>query len=571
VDLNTPVKVPRIFQNLFTQTAVAVLFYTILILFSSNLLELSPNQPLFPNFSIRGDKGLSICILNWDLETARGDWKLGITEAPIFYPSKYARFYSEHLFGHLLYAYPVSIFVKSPLWIFNLTYQLNRLTIATAAFLLCLWLTSSFLPSLIAGGWLIYSWHFGQLPNTGLGWAILAILFFCRHLIQPRWLLAAGFAFFLIVASLCSGYVVFFSPIAILALMVPLVITNRGLLSRTWRTQILTALVVILIALAPTMWTYKKTQKYLGLIRYGFSTAKFTLPVLNAGGDESEDTEPDENQRIFRLSRAAALQVLVASVGLVLILFRKLRFGGWQYSFACLAVLSFWMASSQYSPYWLVSNLPGFNGLRAIQRWYLFLSLSLTVLDAMLLTWLVRKQPMLTRGALLIFLIGWIFAVVTPQKESFRLPRLRPGYEVYSYLATLPPAPICILPIIDSAKPNSARVNSARMIYQLWHRFPMISGYSGFTPPLNSIMESAILRKGISKSIVTKLGRTGVRYIVVDPMLGETSILRRSVSSVPRVRILYQRGEQMVAEIPQSIPITDMSALLEMWSRSLRD
>lgn len=561
------IRVPYIFRA-WVQTIVAIFFYVWIILLTSNILELNPSQPLLPDFSIRGDKGLTMCVIHWDLESLKKRWDLGFTEAPIFYPIKNARFSTDHLFGHLIYAYPLSFWIDSPFWIYTSTYQLNRLTIAIAAFLLCYWITSSFLSSFIAGGMLLFGWHFGQIANTGLGWAILALLFFMMHLKNPRWFNAAGVASFYIVAALCSGYLVFFTPIAFLILVFGKWIHDKKLPGRRWALELAAAGVVIAIALAPPMLVYKKFQQEQGLVRTGYSLAKFVLPSSKDSVDR-ESLEVDENERVFRLSRTASLQILLTLCGILFMTKRSFNFDGWQLSFALLAVLSFWMASSEWSPYRFLSNLPGFNGLRAVQRWYLFLSVAITIMSAMTLAYIIRMKPVLIRPVLASAILVWAIWFVGSETEKFKLPRLRTGYQVYSFLKTLPAAPICILPVVDSDKPNWARVNSARMVYQLSHHFPMVSGYSGFTPRLTTLIESTILQKGISKSLTNKLSRTGVKYVVVDSMLGDTSVLRKSLRSVQGLKILYEKNDEMVVALPSGIVEHKLDALSRMWSRRL--
>jgi hypothetical protein len=411
---------------------------------------------------------------------------------------------------------------------------------------------------------LLSGWHFGQIANTGVGWSILSLLFFLKHLTNPKWIYAIAFAAFYVIASLCSGYLVFFTPIAFFIVLIGKQLYENKLPDRRWGVQLAVAVMLSAIALAPSLLVYKKFQREHGLVRPGFSVAKFVFPSLKDAG-EREEIELDENERVFRFSRTASLQILFTLVAIPLMFRKSFRADGWAFAFLLFTLFTFWMASAEVSPYRLLSTLPGFNGLRAVQRWYLFLSVGITTCTALVLAYLIRMKPVLVRSILTVGILVWAIWFIGSEREKYRLPRLRPGLQVYSFLRTQPPGPICILPLVDPEKPNWARVNSARMIYQLWHRFPMISGYSGFTPPLIALMESTLLETGISKAVTNKLARTGVRYLVIDSMLGDTSVLRRSVRSIPGLNVLYEKGDEMVVQLPPNLVEHRLYVLVRMW------
>jgi hypothetical protein len=89
-----------------------ILFHATLVFFSGLLPEINPVQNSLPAFNNNPDKTLNTCILQWNLNTIKGKWELGIFDAPIFSPCRLTKFFSEHLLGHLIYAYPVSLFTS---------------------------------------------------------------------------------------------------------------------------------------------------------------------------------------------------------------------------------------------------------------------------------------------------------------------------------------------------------------------------------------------------------------------------------------------------------------------------
>lgn len=551
-------------QHLLFQSFIAITLYCVIIVLTSSILEFDPSQPV-AGLNVSVDRALTICILTWNNESLKNRWPLGFSEAPIFFPNKHVRFYSEHLFGHLVYAYPLSFWIKSPLWIFHVTYQLNRLTIALAVFLLCLFLTSSFLPSLIAGAFLLIGWHFGQIPNTGLGWAIFTMLFFIKNLESPKWGTAILTAVFASIAALCSGYLAFFTPIVLLILLVSWAINHRTLPSRLWWIQMAAVLAFLILTLTPTMLMYKTVQREAGLVRGDYKVSRLVFPswkTLDNNSDDDSD-EANENPRTLTLSHIATLQILLLAPGLLLILRKKLDFDGWQYGFLLLLFLSFWMASIHTSPYLLLRKLPGYDGLRAVFRWYFFFAVALTVFNAMTLTYLVNRKPRLIQPILaLLLLTGIAFSGMKEQKAPRKV---RQGNFVYGFLNQLPEGPVCILPIPDTNKARRLRINGMRMLYQLDYRFPMISGHSGFTPPLTTLIESTILEEGISPGVINKLMRTGVRYLVIDSMIGDTDLLRKRLRSLKEVKILYDDKKEMVVELPAGPVEKDIESLLKLW------
>jgi hypothetical protein len=546
------------------QTIIAILFYSILVVYSGKILDLSPSQMTLPDFSLRADKSLNICVLHWDIESLKHHWNLGLTEAPIFYPNRYGRFFSEHLFGHLILAYPLSWIVDSPQWIYNLTYQLNRLVIATGMFLLCFWITSSFSASLVAGTLLILGWNFGQIQNTGLGWSILTILLFLKHLTNPEWKYVPWLVVFGILTGLCSGYLAFFTPLALLILLITRCVYKKTFPDKNYWIQAATAVILIGLVLSPVMLIYKKVQEEYGLVRTNYTVATLECNWIKESNKKDEE-EQIEEKRTYNLSRIGCIQIIFSLLWLFFLLRKRPPFDGDGWSFLALALLSYWMASSFYSPYTLASGLPGFNGLRAAQRWFLFMALAITVLNAMTIAQIFQKVPNSVR-MIFCFLILLVTISIGSKSQSIYLTRLRPGFPVYNYLRTLPPGPICSLPAIDPDKEHRVRITGARMIYQLLHRFPMTSGYSGLFPPLTTKMEAEIRDKGLTKRTIYKLAQTGVKYLVVDKMAGDTFHLRRQLRSVRGVRILYDKEEEMIIELP-AVPVeANEQELLNLWS-----
>lgn len=544
-----------------------VLFHFTIVLFTGFIPALRPSEESRAAFYNNPDKALNACILQWNLNTVQRKWNLGITEAPIFFPCQYGKFFSEHLFAHMVYAFPISLSGASPQTVYNLTYETNRLTIGIAASLLCLEVGAAFVPALLAGGLLITSWKFGQIQNTGLCWALLAMLFFIRQMKFPGWINSLAVALFFTLTALSSGYLAFYTPLAFLLLLIVRLVYKKQWPKRMWVAQMCLAAVIVSFALAPTMMSYKNVQNEYRLVRKGYTAARLVLPfqdrkpVHGGGGIYQEE---------IAFTPIAAVETLLFVAAVVLIFKKRLIYDGWEWGFFALAILSFWMAFYYFSPYLLIATLPGFNGLRAAYRWYLFWVSGLTVIISMLFTTLSENRQPWTKpvliGATICLLI---YAGVAG--NQFRKPVERlPESHVYSFLRTLPPGPVCIFPVLPRGRLLYQIVNADRMLYQLSHSFPMVSGYSGFVPELTRRIERTLIKDGASPSAINKLAQTGVRYIIVDNLLPDRRGICNQLRSQRTYKILYDHDQEMIVELPIEASGTEQN-LIKLWSQANND
>jgi len=546
-------------KNLYWLIAAGILYSLMIVAVFMSVLHGFRNLEI--GFFNRPDRILNASILQWNLDYINRTSDLGITEAPIFFPCPHAKFYSEHLFAEMVYAWPLSLLIKSPFLLYTVVYMFGLLTIGLATFLLCRELTSSSLVGLVAGGLLLASVAFGQLQNTSFGWAILAIFFFVRHFKRQRWSDVFGLTVCGVLTGLGSGYFGLYTPIAIFILMMTKWAYSRSLPNGRWLLQ--TGIVVILVSLAllPTMLVYKKVHDDPGLKRAGVAHVKYTLPTIR-----QEEPGFVPNRRVRAMAVTIFAQTLLVTFGVLLSL-RRRRMDSWAPSFLVLAILSFWMAGSGYSPYLLLRKIPVFDPLRAVFRWFFFFALSLVTLVAILARdWL--KKPAIAGIGLIVAFCAMLYnkSEITEYADYGPTGKRLPEAPCYEYLRGLPQGPVLSLPIPE--KPwVSSTVFANRMLYQLRHRHPMAMGYSGFVPDLSRKMREYLVEEGISEGSVKKLASTGIRYLVVDPLGRDTAEPCERIRKLQSVKVLYDNNNQMVVELPHLEVQRDLSSLYDTPAR----
>lgn len=258
--------------------------------------------------------------------------------------------------------------------------------------------------------------------------------------------------------------------------------------------------------------------------------------------------------------------------GIFILARKKFNFEDWQYSFLALALLSFWMGFFKTSPYRLLFLLPGFNGVRAAYFWMPYFALGLAVLSSMLMTYFFRKKsPVVTWSIIIFSVLVFIYSSVGENKNYAYFRRFK-GTEqrfptsstIYDYLKTLPNGAVLNLPV-SGDRIRDSMIESVRMMYQLSHKKPMVTGYATFTPPLIKKIYRSLLTDGISDEFVEKAAITGVRYVVVDFINGNSEEICNKCRKLSRVKILYDQTDGMIVELPKVKAEKDISKLLKIW------
>jgi hypothetical protein len=213
-----------------------------------------------------GDPLLTTAIFHWT--TTHVPFTDGWWQFPIFFPTRDALAFSEHLLGLSVVATPLEWLTGSPLVAYNLTALLTTPLCGGAMFALAWYLTRNTSAAFLVGlAYAFAPYRVSQLPHIqmlGMFWAPVSLLGLHAYLDtrRARWLVLYGAAWAM--QALANGYALFF-----FSLLVGLWVCWFVLFEGHWRVlgAIALATVVAALPLAPIVYKYLVVQQLHGLSR----------------------------------------------------------------------------------------------------------------------------------------------------------------------------------------------------------------------------------------------------------------------------------------------------------------
>ena len=169
-------------------------------------------------------------------------------------------------------------------------------------------------------------------------------------------------------------------------------------------------------------------------------------------------------------------------------------------------------------PYdWLLSIIPGFDGLRVPARAAIAVFLGLAVLASIAMRCLVDRLS--RRAAIAVTLV--VMAVIAA--EGYHTRRMVPFHPdgpeaeraTTEWLRQLPPGPAIVLPFYER---TDHVPNTMRSVYAtLEHGHPLVNGFSGFSTPLVRYFEDSTKLRDYRQynDVLNGLRAVGVRYVVI--------------------------------------------------------
>ena len=489
-----------------------------------------------------GDPVLNIWILWWNAQATpfTETW----WNAPMMWPMTGAMALSEHLVGLSVVATPLQWAGLNPIAAYNVCFLLTFALSGFFAYLLGRRLTGSVFAGICAGLAFGFSpYRAGQLAHIQVlssQWMPLALLGLHAYLETGarRWLVVFGVAW--LMQALSNGYFLLFFPVLVVAWMLWFVdwrrAPGRGL-------AIITAWAVASLPLVPVLLKYREVHERLGLTRTVAEIREFSAvpasflhaaPLMKLWREGPAD---NHEQYLF----TGVTVVLLACAGLVLLLARRrsVDAGRTTILFYAAATILMWVLAigpggegldpaSPYHPYaWLLS-LPGFNGLRVPARFAMVGTFCLAMSACLAVAHLASLSLFAGDGSSWSRRARWLAGVAViagllADGMTRRVPVVPPPGKVI--LPGSQQAAVIELPL------ENTDVSIEAMYRSIFHRQPLVNGYSGHFPLHYRALSLSLWRGDVS----------GLFYLA----------RRRPLAIIVNHRFDPGRGfEQMIEEVP---------------------
>jgi len=461
-----------------------------------------------------GDARLNAWAISWVAHQVVHD-PLRLFEANTFHPLPHSLAYSEHLALLGILALPLLRFTDDLVLTNNLLLLFSMWATGMAMYVLARTLTRNHLASLLAGLFFSFAaFRFNRLPHIQMQlYAFLPLFLACwhRYLEERRTRDLVLMGSFFVLQALSGTYLGAISGVALATALVTLAPFSG--LSRRKAFGVVLVLAVAAAVLAPFARPYLWVHRELGVEwdLPGVGSLSATPSSYLASSSHlyralSEHLWRDQPPTDY-LFPGVSVSVL-ALAGVVTLA----RTPGRRQILLCyslILILGFSISLGPRTPVYpfLYEHVIFFRGLRALTRFGLLPLLSMAVLAAAALAWLLETRGGLSRPKLCTLAIAVFFVA-----ESTALPyRLEPWTddppEVYRWLVEAKPGPIAELPfkVIDTQ-------------YMFWARHhgfrPTLNGDSGFVPMSHQWIKNAFARFPTPDAIAL-LRRLKVRYVVL--------------------------------------------------------
>jgi hypothetical protein len=497
-----------------------------------------------------GDPILNIWILWWNAHaipfTARW-WS-----PPILVPLPGALALSEHLAGLGPITTPIQLAGGSALLAYNVALLASYALSGWFTYLLVHRLTGSPLASFCSGlAFAFAPYRAGQLAHIQVltsQWMPAMLLALHGYLSdgRRRWLVAFATAW--LVQALSNGYYLLFFPV-LLVLWMAWFVDWRGAPRRGIAIGI--AWLIASLPLIPVLVAYRNVQETLGLARTADEIGRFSAtagsflhaaPLLAFWRAQEVSTQED-----YLFPGITAIALVLAGLTALAVRRDSQRVNrSSALIFYALATVVLWTltlgpgepgTAAWLRPYRWLSILPGYAGLRAPARFAMLASLCLSVGAGLALarlrpasrrTWLV----LCAAAAAGITIDGWL----RPMPLAAPPPRVM--------LAGADSAPVIEVP------PDDARVSVAAMYRAMFHRRPLVNGYTGYVAPHYTILSMA-LRRGDASPLL-ELARDRGLLVIVNDRPDQGAQFRPMIEELPGVERLGTGGAGTVYRLPAS-------------------
>jgi hypothetical protein len=511
---------------------------TLLVCLAFLLLSVLWTWPVAANITSRvphdaGDPLLNIWILWWNAQA------VPLTETwwnpPMMWPMPGAMALSEHLLGLSVFTTPLQFAGMSVLTTYNLVLILTYAASGFFAYLLVRHLTGSALAGVCAGLAFGFSpYRASQLSHVQVlssQWMPLALLGMHAYLSSgsSRWLAVFGLAWLL--QALSNGYFLLFFPLLIALWLLWFVdwrhAPRRGaVLAGAW--------IVSSLPLLPILWKYYAVHTALGLRRTVPEIREYSaIPASFVHASPMMRLWPDtriENFELFMFPGvtvvllallALASGVLRAPRGVI-----RERSPILFYALAALLMAALALGpggqgqepASLARPFSWLLWLPGYDGIRVPARFAMLATLCLAITAGLGLARL-QGRTRLVVGVLAI-------TGLAADGLTYPVPIVSPPGRVL--LPSLREPAVVELPM------DRIHVSIAAMYRSIFHRQPLVNGYSGHFPPHYNVLTLSLARGDVSGLLY--LARLRPLVIIVNDLLDPGHGYRKMVEEIPGIQ-----------------------------------
>jgi hypothetical protein len=485
-----------------------------------------------------GDPILNTWILWWSTQAVplSSAW----WNAPIFVPLPGTLALSEHLLGIALFTVPLQLAGASPLAAYNVALLLSYALCGAFAYLLGFRLTRSVVAAACAGVAFAFApyraGHLAHLQVLTAQWMPLMLLGMHAYLDtgRTRWLAVFGIAW--VLQALSNGYYLLFVP-PLVVLWIAWFTDWRTRPRRGWK--LLATWMAASMPLLPVLLGYQRIHGTLGLSRslgdirqFSATLASFTqAPPLLAFWRPGDDATSAEDW-LFPGFTIAALSfgLLVATLwrnGVRTAVARRSAA-----LFYVSAVIIFFVLAlgpgggpdgppSLLRPYTWLIWLPGYGGLRVPSRFSMLAALCLSVACALAIGELLRKEHGRWKNALAALALGGIVLDGAMERVPVVVPPQR------AVLDKVGNARVIEIPTDD------ATLNAAAMYRAMFHKKPLVNGYSGYMPYHYSVLSLALWRG--DTSVLRYLAQDQPLAIVVNNAADAGGGFRKMIAEMPGI------------------------------------
>jgi hypothetical protein len=522
-----------------------------------------------------GDPLLNTWILGWDADRIRHGLR-GLWDAPNFFPHSRTLTFSEHLLGIAVIVFPIEFVTGNPILAYDVAFLLAFVVAGTGMYLLAHSLSGRHDAAFIAGlAYAFWPYRMAELSRIQVlwsGWLPVALWALHRYFdsFSRRWLLA--FVASVLLQCLSNSYFVYIAAVPIL-FVVAYELARRRPSPQAYFSLVLAAVAIIAV-MAPVGWAYYTARRDLHLVRTMSEIRRY-------GADIGAYFHADPSVRIWRGLPGIAMIEGDLFPGLTAIALAAAALWRWRGGprirvlYAAIGVCGFvlslgpqptaWhrvlMSTGPYA--WLMSVIPGLDGLRVPARFAVVVQLSVSVLAAVGFSRVQshfsasRQRVAAVAVALLVLIEGWGAPIPT-----VRLVRSPDDRAAYTALRGSAPGAVVEFPLQRAMsfsplaypiRDGPGFLNTRYQYETLFHGHPIVNGFSGYEPLLNVLLRRVVDERRLGEAL-QMLRSLGVRYAIVRPPESSAQRLRRVT-----VAQLTAETEQI-----QSASVFGTTALIEL-------